>query len=387
MIIKPEEIVVGVSQPERIFAAIELSKSTWVVAVKLPAIDRISVFQLPGGDIDALIALLEKARQRIGDHVDICTCYEAGYDGFWIHRALKDRGIENSVLDSASIEVNRRSRRVKTDRTDAMSLIRVLTALYRGEHQIARVVRVPSPEEEDRKRLLRSRNNLVRERIRHSNRIAGLLHLQGVRHIDPGHRDWTRLLTGLRTSDGRVFPKQLLREIRREARLLDTVKRMLVEVDAEIAGMIRHADKRRHPAQRGKTNEVALQLARLKGIGAQSAGVLATEVFYRRFGNRREVASYVGLTPTPYNSGSIARDQGISKAGNRRARAIAIEMAWMWVRHQPDSLLSQWFKSRVGNAAGRVRRIAIVALARKLIVALWRFLEDGLVPEGAVISA
>lgn len=170
-------------------------------------------------------------------------------------------------------------------------------------------------------------------------------------------------------------------------RLLEAVKRMLGEVDAEIAGMIRDADKRRHPAQRGKANEIALHLARLKGIGAHSAGILATEVFYRRFGNRREVASYMGLTPTPYNSGSVARDQGISKAGNRRARTVAIELAWIWLRNQPDSTLSQWFRNRVGDAASRVRRIAIVALARKLVVALWRFLQHGLVPDGAIVKA
>lgn len=370
---------------DRILVAIELSKSAWVIALKLPTADKVSVFRIAGGDIEQLWALLERARARVGCPVEICTCYEAGFDGFWIHRALIARGIRNVVLDSASIQVSRRGRRVKTDRTDAEGLIRVLTALHRGEHQVARIVHVPSPQEEDNKRLLRSRSNLLRERIRHANRIRGLLHMQGVRHVDPGRRNWTAALAKLRTGDGRPFPAQLMREIRREARLLAAVQAMLAEVEAEIAGMVREAGKRKHPAQRGRSHPIAARLARIRGLGPQTAAVLATEVFYRSFNNRREVASYMGLTPTPYNSGAMERDQGISKAGNRRARTIAIELAWIWLRNQPESKLSRWFHSRVGAAAGRVRRITIVALARKLIVALWRFLEAGVVPDGAVV--
>ena len=243
-------------------------------------------------------------------------------------------------------------------------------------------VPIPSPEEEDDKRLLRSRANLLRDRIRHTNRIRGLLNLQGVRHIDPNRRNWQAALLNLKTADGRSFPRQLMREIHREAKLLGAVMRMLKEVEAEIAGMIRDARKRRHPAQRGQSHPIAKRLADIRGVGQQAAGILATEVFYRKFKNRREVASYVGLTPTPYNSGAQVRDQGISKAGNRRARTIAIELAWIWLRGQPDSKLARWFHARVRDTAGRVRRIAIVALARKLIVALWRFLEDGVIPEG-----
>jgi len=370
-----------------VFAAIELSKSAWVVALQLPAIDKVSVVRIAGGDIEQLCTLLDRARDRVGQPVEICTCYEAGYDGFWIHRALAQRGIQNLVLDSASIQVSRCGRRVKTDRTDAEGLIRVLMALNRGERQVASIVRVPSPKEEDDKRLLRSRNNLLRERIRHTNRIRGLFHLQGVRDIDPDRRNWSLALTKLKTGDGRPFPDQLLREIRREAKLLATVQTMLAEVEAEIAGMARDAGKRRHPAQRGQRHLIAARLAHIRGVGPQTAAVLATEVFYRKFNNRREVASYMGLTPTPYNSGSMERDQGISKAGNRRARTIAIELAWIWLRNQPDSKLSRCFHSRVGVAAGRLRRVMIVALARKLVVALWRFLENGVIPDGALAKA
>jgi transposase len=371
----------------RIFVAIELSKSTWVVAIQPPTVDEVSLFRIPGGDIEKLFVLLDQVRHRSGEADEICACYEAGYDGFWIHRALTARGVASTVLDSASIQVSRRGRRVKTDRTDAESLVRVLMALYRGEHQVAKIVRVPSPEEEDDKRLLRSRGDLLRDRIRHTNRIRGLLNLQGVRHIDPNRPNWEAALLNLKTGDGRSFPRQLMREIRREAKLLGTIMRTLKEVDAEIAGMIRDALKRRHPAQRGQSHPIAKRLANIRGVGQQTAGILATEVFYRKFQNRREVASYVGLTPTPYNSGAVVRDQGISKAGNRRARTIAIELAWIWLRSQPESELSRWFHGRVGDTRGRVRRIAVVALARKLIVALWRFLESGVIPEGAAITA
>lgn len=380
---KTLQLDVSAAETHRIFAAIELSKSTWVVSVLLPRVDKISLYRIAGGDIMRLVALLDRARDRAEVPVKICTCYEAGYDGFWIHRALVARGIENTVLDAASIQVSRRGRRVKTDRTDAESLVRVLVALYRGDHKVARAVRVPTPQEEDDKRRLRCRNNLLRERIRHANRIRRLLHLQGVRHIDPNRGGWTAALKGLRTGDGRLFPSQLLREIRREAKLLASVKQMLAEVEIEIAEMIRTTIRRRRPAPRGRNHPIAAQLASIRGIGPQIAGILATEVYYRRFRNRREVASYLGLTPTPYNSGNVVRDQGISKAGNRRARTAAIELAWIWLRNQPDSALSQWFQTRVGDSRGRVRRIAIVALARKLMVALWRYLEDGLVPEGA----
>ena len=380
-------VVASTTDVQKVFVAIELSKSTWVVAIQPPAVDKVSLFRIAGGEIERLFELFEQARRRAGQPIEICACYEAGYDGFWIYRALTARGVACTVLDSASIQVSRRARRVKTDRTDAESLVRVLMAIYRGEHQVAKIVQVPSPEEEDDKRLLRCRGNLLRDRIQHMNRIRGLLNLQGVRHIDPNRSNWENELVNLRTGDGRSFPRQLMCEIRREAKLLGMVVRMLKKVDAEIAGMIRDERKRRHPAQRGQNHPIARRLAKIHGVGPQTAGILATEVFYRGFKNRREVASYVGLTPTPYNSGTMVRDQGISKAGNRRARAVAVELAWIWLRNQPESKLSRWFRTRVGDSAGRVRRIAIVALARKLIVALWHFLEAGVIPEGAKTNA
>jgi transposase len=377
----------------KIFAAIELSKASWLVALHLPSHDKISVFQVPGGDVDRLLAILERARETakarsVLPTVEIHTCYEAGYDGFWLHRLLHAHGIHNQVVDSASIQVSRRHRNVKTDHTDAESLLRVLMAWHRGETKACSIVRVPTPEEEDLKRLHRSRETLLHERVRHVNRIRGLLCLQGIRHIDPGRDGWTAALVGLQTRDGRPFPVRLMAEIRREGKLLAVAQTLLREVGAELEALVRvkSSGRRRHAVRSTVLHPVALQLARLRGIGPTFAAVLSTEVFYRTFSNRRAVASFVGLTPTPYSSGTSSREQGISKAGNAWARHNAVELAWLWLRHQPASGLTRWFHARVGDAKGRVRRIAIVALARKLIVALWRFVDTGLVPDGAIVK-
>lgn len=372
--------------PVKVCAAIELSKSRWVVAIQVACNDKISLHKIAGGDVRSLLQVLARAREKVveagfGD-VEIHTCYEIGYDGFWLHRLLEEEGIHNYVLDSASIQVSRRSRHLKTDRLDAEALVRVLLALLRGERRVCSVVRVPTPREEDEKRLHRSRAVLVRDRTRHIARIKAVLALQGVRHVDPARKDWMTLLDNLKTRDGRPFPPMAKAEIRRQAKLLHLVDKMLAEVDEQIA---RRAKK---PRLRRRLNEKyllpkATQLQRLNGLGPTMSTVLATELFYKTFDNRRQLASYAGLTPTPYSSGSRERDQGISKAGNPIARHHAVELAWLWVMHQPDSAISLWFRERVGDAKGRVRRIAIVAVARKVIVALWRFLETGLVPEGA----
>lgn len=360
-----------------IYIAIELSGSKWVIGVHTPLADKISIYRLTGGDAQGLLKLIahvrEKVERRLGRSATVLSCYEAGYDGFWLHRLLKAHGICNHVLDSASIQVSRRARRVKTDRIDAEGLIRVLMAYDRGERQVCAIVRVPSLEDEDAKRLHRERERLVRERVQHTNRIHGLLATQGIRTFKPMRKDWERQLEGVFTGDGRPLPPQLKTEIRRECRRLAMVLDMLKEVERE--------------RDAGVASEAKMGLlAKLQGVGPTFATVLVREVFYRAFNNRRELGSYVGLTPAPYDSGDVHRDQGISKAGNPRARTLAIEMAWLWVRYQPDSALSQWFRERVGVATGRVRRIAIVALARKVLVALWRYLETGIVPSGAMLK-
>ena len=372
----------------RIFVALELSNLKWVVAVRLLGDVKTSLYQLSGGDLNGLMGLVDRVRaeaDRRGHHdVEVCSCYEAGYDGFWLHRALEARGVRNRVSNSASIKVSRRRKHIKTDRIDARGMLAVLIALYRGEDDVCSVVRVPSEEEEDRKRIIRSRESLLRERVRRVNRIRSLLNLQGIGSINPNRTGWEAHLKDLKTFDGRSFPQRLLREIRREAVLLATVKRLLKQVDEEVRAMSERKTQRRTGR---RANPIALRLCALRGVGPQTAAVLASEVFYRNFRNRREIASYVGLSPTPYASGGVRQDQGISKAGNRRARRDAIELAWLWLKHQPGSALAEWFRRRVADGKGRVRRIAIAALARRLIVALWRYVEHGLIPEGATLKS
>ncbi len=380
-----------IQSSNNIFAAIELSSTAWVVAIHSPTRNKISIVRTTSGDVDRLIEVLERARTQVcatgSTAVQIHTCYEAGYDGFWLHRLLVSKGIHNQVLDSASIQVSRRRRNAKTDRIDAESLVRVLMALHRGETKVCSIVHVPTRDEEDVKRLHRSRATLVNERVRHVNRIKGLLKLQGVHHIEPNRNGWISSLKDLRSHDGSPFPPHLLQEIKREAKLLAVVKELLREVCADIDQLVSATADRTHRNRRkASPHPIAARLMQVRGIGPTFASVLAAEVFYRKFANRRAVASYVGLTPTPYSSGSMDRDQGISKAGNARARRYAVELAWLWLRNQPTSKLTAWFKERVTIAKGRVRRIAIVALARKLIVALWRYLETGLVPDGAMLK-
>jgi transposase len=288
--------------------------------------------------------------------------------------------VKNHVLDPASIEVERRKRRAKTDRIDLEKLMRVLLALYRGEPRVCREAQAPSLAAEDARRPHRERERLVRERGAHVNRIKALLHGQGIRDINPLARHFEQKLAKLRTGDGEALPPALAAEIRRErARLL-----LLVE---QIAGLEAEIGKAMGTATDGSTAAKAAQLHQLVAIGITSAQVLAHEVYYRSFANRRQVGSYIGLAGTPYDSGETRREQGISKAGNPRARTTLLELAWLWRRYQPGSELTQWFEKRVGEAKGRVRKIFIVALARKLAVALWRYLETGTVPTGARLRA
>jgi transposase len=297
------------------------------------------------------------------------------------------------VIDAASIPVDRRSRRAKTDRLDLELLIRMLLA-ERGETRICRVVQVPSPAEEDAKRQHRERAVLVAERTGHTNRIAGILMALGIRGINPRRRDFAEHLDDLVTATGEPLPLHTKQALAREVERLALVERQIKEIErAQAAAMKATANRqgeRQEEARGGSAAErsaaQAATLVRLRGIGQLGAVPLCREVFYRHFDNRRELVGYFGLAPSPYNSGSMRVDQGISKAGNPRARSLAIEIAWLWVRHQPDSALTRWFLQRVGDAKGRIRRIAIVALARKLMVALWRYLTTGLIPEGAVMT-
>ena len=370
--------------PARCFVAIELSKKNWLVAVLTPLADKIALHTLPAGDGAALLALLDKVARRVaralGRPVEIASCYEAGYDGFWLHRLLAAHGVVNHVFDPASVQVNRRARRVKTDRIDVQGLLRALMAHLRGEPRVVSVVRVPGVEQEDARRLHRERHRLIRERVGHINRIKGLCAAQGIYDYKPLRRDRHERLAVLRTGDGRALPPRLRAEIARELQRLELVQEMIAALEAE-RNAIAQARAQTHP----QAHKIST-LVRLKGIGPEFATVLAGEVFYRSFDNRRQLAGYVGLASSPFASGRTARDQGISRAGNAKARTTMIELAWMWLRHQPDSALARWFRDRVGSLKGRPRRIAVVALARKLLIALWRYVETGLVPDGAQLK-
>ena len=373
------------NDPVQCFVAIELSKSSWVVGFQTPLAQQTSRYQLKACDAKALLDLIERGRVRVarelGRPVEVMSCYEAGYDGFWLHRVLQAHGIRNHVLDPASLQVNRRARRPKTDRIDADQMVRALIRRLRGEREACSVVCVPSPEQEDARRLHRERHRLIAERVAHVNRIKGLCATQGIYDYQPQSSDRLERIEKLRTGDGRALPTRLKAEIVREIKRLELVLEMIVTVEAERDRILKEEKSTHLNADKIKL------LAKLKAIGPEFSTTLVGEVFYREFANRRQLGSYVGLASSPFCSGSLDRDQGISKAGNPKARTMMIELAWTWLRFQPDSALSRWFCQRVGNLKGRPRRIAIVAMARKLLVALWRYLQTGVIPTGAELKA
>ena len=373
------------NEPVHCYVAIELSKSSWIVGFQTPLTNKTSQYQVKACDANALLELIERIRTRVARElrrpIEVMSCYEAGYDGFWLHRVLKAHGIHNHVLDPASLQVNRRARRAKTDRIDADRMVRALIRYLRGEPEACSVVRVPSVEQEDAKRLHRERRRLIAERVQHVNRIKGLCATQGIYHYAPLRKDRLARLDDLRTGDGRALPTRLKAEIARELKRLEVLLEMIATVEIERDVILTSAASTHLNAGKIK------MLAKLKAIGPEFATILVGEVFYREFANRRKLGSYVGLGSSPFCSGPVDRDQGISKAGNPTARSMMIELAWTWLRYQPGSALSIWFRERVGNLKGRPRRIAIVAMARKLLVALWRYLQTGLVPTGALLKA
>ena len=366
-----------------VFVAIELSKSAWLFAAQASPSGKTSSHRLESGDITGLLTLLRRlqARERQacgGGAVQVVVGYEAGYDGFWLQRRLAAEGITCWVMDPGSLQVNRRARRAKTDRLDAAMLLRALIAWCRGDRAACHMVQVPSVAREDARRTHRERQRLVVERVQHVNRIKGLLATQGINDYQPLRRDRSARLGEVRTKDGHALPPRLRREIERELQRLELVLEPLeAERDTAVAApAVDDAD----------AAKVAL-LARLGGIGNELATVLVREGLYRSFTNRKEVAAYAGLTPMPFASGERHREQGISKAGNPLLRKAMLELAWLWLRYQPDSALARWFTDRVGSVRGRIRKITAVALARKLLVALWRYVTAGLMPEGARIKA
>ena len=379
---RPGQVAVQVSLAA-IFVSLELSRSTWLITSLVPGGgDKMSKHSVRSGDIAELMAhfakLRDKAHARAGASFPIIAIQEAGLDGFWVHRVLERAGIESHVVDAASILTSRRRRRAKTDRIDGEALLRTLLAYKRGEPRVCAMVRAPSPEEEDRRRLCRERKTLVAERVAHVNRIKGLLFAQGIADYEPLRGDRRQRLEALRTGDGRPLPPHLKAQIGRELDRLELLLEQLKAVEAERNALLE------------PTNDaapIAVQaLAGLRGIGPEFTAMLWSECLFRSFRNRRQMAAYAGLAPTPWQSGSVQHEQGVSKSGNPRLRSTMIQLAWLWLRHQPTSELSLWFRERVKRNGGRGKKTAIVALARKLLVALWKFSSSGVVIEGAMMK-
>lgn len=363
-----------------LYLAFELGNKEWKLGFSVGFGQRPRVRTIQARDLEGLQREIElgKARWGLPEIATVISCYEAGRDGFWLHRYLVQAGVENVVVDSSSIQVDRRFRRAKTDRMDVAKLLDLLMRYVRGEKKVWRVVRVPEVAAEDRRHLHRQLEDLKTERTQHINRIKGLLAGQGVCLVEIGSC-FPDQLSAIRLWHGRPIPEGLKARLQREYERWQFVQGQIRELEAQRVHAIRRSECPEMEKVRG--------LLRLKGIGVNGAWVNTMEFFaWRDFHNGKEVGASAGLTPTPYQSGDSSRERGMSKAGNRHVRALAIEIAWGWLRYQPESELSQWYQRRFGEGSSRVRRIGIVALARKLLVALWRYLETGLIPQGAVLK-
>lgn len=363
-----------------LYMALELSERKWKLAfsdggrVKHQVIDSGATLELH----DAIA----RARRRFGlpPNTPVVSCYEAGRYGFWLHRYLGSCGITNVVVDSSSIEVSRRKRRAKTDRLDAGSLVRMLIRFCAGERRLWSVVRVPRVDEEDARHVHRELETLRDERTMHRNRMRSLLKLHGIELGNPSRKDFAPSIEAIRLWDGTVVPGELRARLIREHERLRQVEEQIRTLEKEQRDRVRRGDT--------DSDRRVAQLMSLRGIGITSGWIFEKEFFgWRNFGNRREVGACAGLTPTPYTSGESHREQGISKAGNKRIRTLIVEISWSWLRYQPRSELSRWFNERFAHGGKRMRRIGIVALARKLLIALWRFRTHGLIPEGACLKA
>ena len=361
-----------------LYLAFELGSTKWTLGFTPAPAQRPRLRTIPAGDLAALEREVLAAKVRFGLPGDtpVRSCYEAGRDGFWLHRWLGPQGIDNVVVDSSSIEVNRKWRRAKTDRLDACKLLQLLMRWAGGERKVWSVVHVPSAAAEDDRQLTRELDTVREDRTRVRNRIQALLATQGVLALDA---TFACRLGAVVTGDWRPFPAALRARILREWAALATVEaRAAVLSDARTALMT---------TGQNRVARVARQLTTLRGVADISGALFSAELFgTRTFANGRQLGALTGLVPVPYRSDQRVQDQGISKAGRAELRRVAIQIAWGWVRWQPSSALTQWFERRFAAAGGRARRIGIVALARKLIIALWRYVEHGVIPDGAVLK-
>jgi transposase len=364
----------------KLYLAFELGWTDWKLAFTIGMAQKPRIRTIMARDLDALRHEIQRAKQRFGlpDDTPVVSCFEAGRDGFWLHRFLLNDGLTNLVVDSSSIEVNRRARRAKSDRLDAAKLVTMLIRYCNGEHKLWSAINVPTTDDEDRRQPHRELMALKDERTKHTNRIKGLLAYLGLDVVVDA--DLPNRLEALRQWDGSGVPPELTARILREFDRWTLVDRQARDLE----------NAQRRAIRRDDTTDVdkIRMLLDLRAIGPVAATLFVREFFgWRKFKNRRQVGSLAGLTPSPYNSGTSKREQGISKAGNRRLRWIAVEIAWMWLRYQPQSALSKWYQERFGAGNARLRKVGIVALARKLLIALWRYLDQGEVPEGAVLTS
>ena len=363
-----------------LYLAFELGNTEWKLAMTTSIDQPARVRAIPARSLTTLLAELTGAKAHFGlpATAGVESCYEAGRDGFWLHRYLASRGIANRIVDSSSIEVNRRRRRTKTDRLDACKLLTMLIRAEAGEPKVWSVVTVPTAVEEDRRQVHRELLFARRDRGRHTNRIKGLLASQGVPLARL--RELPQHLAHARLWDGTPLPPLLCARLEREwETVVDSTTRIRA-LKAERRALLRATDDPAIAQVR--------QLNQLRGVGIDSAWLYVMEFFaWRQFRNRRQVGGLAGLTDTHYQSGDLQHEQGISKAGNRWVRALAINTAWAWLRYQPQSALARWYQQKFGGGNSRMRKIGIVALARKLLIAFWRYLETGVLPEGAMLRA
>jgi transposase len=362
-----------------LFMAFELSEKTWKLGFTTGPGHQPRERPVAARHQARLLQEIAQAKRRFGlpETAPVVSCYEAGREGFWLHRFLQAQGITNHVVDSSSLEVNRRKRRAKSDALDVRKLLSMLIRYEHGERDVWRVVHVPSVEAEDKRQLHRDLETLKQERASTTTRIKGLLSSQGIRLTSLSK--FPEQLEALRLWDGSPLPSGLRRRLLRVYAHHEFLSQQISELEAERRTQLQSAQD--------ASIEKVRQLMSLRGIGINGAWLLVMEFFsWRDFKNRREVGGLAGLTPTPYQSGASAREQGITKSGNRHIRWMTTELAWSWLRYQPESALSCWFRERFGGGGKRLRRIGIVAVARKLLIALWRFLETGVIPEGAELK-
>jgi transposase len=365
---------------DRLLVAFELGWEKWRLAFATAMGEKPRQVVISARDVLALTKAIGRAKQRFGlaESCPVFSCYEAGREGFWLDRLLTRMGVVNLVVDSSSIEVNRRERRAKTDRLDAKKLISMLLRYWAGEKDLWSVVHVPTPDQEDGRHLQREIRTLKKEQTRLTNRVKGLLAGQGVA-VRIGRGGFQDSLNAIRIWDGSPLPSGLRRRLETEVARHGLVHRQLLDLESERDTRIREG--------RDRATEIARRLKSLRGIAEVGAETYAREFSWRAFKNRRQVGSLVGLTGTPYQSGDSSRERGISRAGNRHVRGVAIDLAWIWLRQQPESALTLWFNSRFARGGPRLRKIGIVALARKLVIALWRYADFGEIPQGALLKS